>query len=701
MRLASRTLAYILVAVTALVVAIPTVAAHAQFYKSEPAPGSRLDAVPAVVVVTLSEQVDPSGSGLEVLDSENRRVDTGPTRIENGRQPVFEADLRADLPEGVYRVKWKALSTVDGHITGGTFGFAVGDFEAPGFSESSERQEGWSIASRWVTYLGFALVIGAPLFLFLVEQRPVPDARQRFLGKAAMIGFGLLFLGNAGLFLHTWWKSGFGVTGFLATQVGARLGMRVAAAAISAATIGAIVAANKNRVALLGALVAALPLAFATSLFVHSANQGWFAVLIDFVHLVSVSAWLGGLGLFLLFLRHASKTLPFDEIRGAGLRFSRLALTSVILLGLTGIASSILILGIDVVRQPWALFTSSYGWALAGKIGLFGAMVALAGLNRFVFLGRRPGPDKAFASDGPAVLMPTDAAHTSKFNRTVAVEASLGLIVLGLAGLLTASSPPLDGASAAGGMVETMGESAEFNATLRARPSPRVGETSDVTVRVVDLETREPLLEAIRVRVRFLEPDANETGGLEYGANHTQDGIWSVGMVFFAEPGEHRVRITVQTEDVYRDMIELTVPVSAQAAGEGADVDVFLHDNPFHVAPDKVEAKTGTTVVLSVTNAGKAPHDLLVCGDQPPAPGDCANRIAATPLLPSNGTSRLEFAAPAPGSYDYYCTIPGHREAGMRGKLIIQTDAQTTPGLPFTWALALILILVMPRSHRR
>lgn len=47
-------------------------------------------------------------------------------------------------------------------------------------------------------------------------------------------------------------------------------------------------------------------------------------------------------------------------------------------------------------------------------------------------------------------------------------------------------------------------------------------------------------------------------------------------------------------------------------------------------------------------------------------------------------TKTLTFNSGAAGEYEFYCSIPGHREAGMVGKLIVEdaaaAPAETTPG---------------------
>jgi uncharacterized cupredoxin-like copper-binding protein len=73
------------------------------------------------------------------------------------------------------------------------------------------------------------------------------------------------------------------------------------------------------------------------------------------------------------------------------------------------------------------------------------------------------------------------------------------------------------------------------------------------------------------------------------------------------------------------------------------------------VAPGKV--------TFEVQNAGKIQHDLVVSG-----PGVSTN--AKTPLISPGQTAKLTVTLAA-GSYTLYCSVPGHRAAGMSAKLTV------------------------------
>jgi uncharacterized cupredoxin-like copper-binding protein len=68
-------------------------------------------------------------------------------------------------------------------------------------------------------------------------------------------------------------------------------------------------------------------------------------------------------------------------------------------------------------------------------------------------------------------------------------------------------------------------------------------------------------------------------------------------------------------------------------------------------------------VTFAVTNVGKIGHDLVVSG-----PG--VTGAAKTALLNPGQSAKLTVTLAA-GSYTLYCSVPGHRAAGMSAKLVV------------------------------
>lgn len=134
-------------------------------------------------------------------------------------------------------------------------------------------------------------------------------------------------------------------------------------------------------------------------------------------------------------------------------------------------------------------------------------------------------------------------------------------------------------------------------------------------------------------------------------------------------------------------------------------VQAQLHELPFgfHIAPERIDASVGDTLTVEVINLGKTRHDLVFCAKPGPAP--CTERLAATPnALATNETANLTVKPTQPGSYIYYCTLPGHLEGGMKGEMIVAGEAtqKETPGpAPLLVALAALgAALVLRRGWR-
>jgi uncharacterized cupredoxin-like copper-binding protein len=74
-----------------------------------------------------------------------------------------------------------------------------------------------------------------------------------------------------------------------------------------------------------------------------------------------------------------------------------------------------------------------------------------------------------------------------------------------------------------------------------------------------------------------------------------------------------------------------------------------------------LSAKAGT-VTIGFANASPLAHNMTI------AQG--AKVLGATPTF-QGATKRLTLKL-APGTYTFYCSVPGHRAAGMEGKLTVQ-----------------------------
>jgi putative copper resistance protein D len=146
-------------------------------------------------------------------------------------------------------------------------------------------------------------------------------------------------------------------------------------------------AAPQRQRAIIPSLFAATAIALTTSLSGQAGEWGdlTMPVLIDWIHLVAVSVWIGGLFTFgLIFQRFAAPPGTGEEARGLaaiGRPFSMMAAYCVFTLLVAGLFNAWLQVG---SLQP--LVTTSYGLTLLAKLFLVGLVLALAAVNRYYFL---------------------------------------------------------------------------------------------------------------------------------------------------------------------------------------------------------------------------------------------------------------------------------------------------------------------------
>ena len=108
-------------------------------------------------------------------------------------------------------------------------------------------------------------------------------------------------------------------------------------------------------------------------------------------------------------------------------------------------------------------------------------------------------------------------------------------------------------------------------------------------------------------------------------------------------------------------------PASAQAAPAAkAAIDVKIVATDLKFTPATLQAKVGQAVKVTLDNRGVIEHDLTF----PAIPSDKPAGSLKTVAKPGQ-TTTLEFTPTKSGAYEYVCTIPGHKEAGMKGTMTV------------------------------
>jgi uncharacterized cupredoxin-like copper-binding protein len=104
------------------------------------------------------------------------------------------------------------------------------------------------------------------------------------------------------------------------------------------------------------------------------------------------------------------------------------------------------------------------------------------------------------------------------------------------------------------------------------------------------------------------------------------------------------------------------------------EIDVTLTD--FQFSPSSFTVPAGKEITLNSRNSGGAIHNFMIMnlgqtvgpqfGDE-----DLPN-VYWKLEIPPGGDSSTTFTAPVePGAYEVLCSIPGHMQAGMIGKLTV------------------------------
>ena len=90
-------------------------------------------------------------------------------------------------------------------------------------------------------------------------------------------------------------------------------------------------------------------------------------------------------------------------------------------------------------------------------------------------------------------------------------------------------------------------------------------------------------------------------------------------------------------------------------------IQVVLNDLYFE--PTELRVPAGASISIQVVNEGAGVHTF-----------DIDELNVHSGDLASGGSITLMFFTGEPGTYEFYCAIPGHREAGMVGSLIVEAS---------------------------
>lgn len=127
--------------------------------------------------------------------------------------------------------------------------------------------------------------------------------------------------------------------------------------------------------------------------------------------------------------------------------------------------------------------------------------------------------------------------------------------------------------------------------------------------------------------------------------------------------------VEAHVDDVHEEPDEAAHEATESEAGAHADEGTVDPDAPlihvigseFAYSPASFEVEAGHAFTLMLHNEGGLEHDITIEGFE---------EMGGIHLIAGEDGMNT-FTLDEPGEYTYYCTIPGHREAGMVGTLVV------------------------------
>lgn len=456
--------------------AIHTSFGHAFVINTSPSQSGSIAASPQQIDVFFSEPVDLRYSSLMVLDSNGKQVDKGDVRYLQNDESKLTVSVSL-LKDGTYTVSTNVLSQIDGHVTDNAFVFAIGQAVLPTNVSSSGSSSTLYLPeaiARFPTLLAQVMIVGAA-FGSLWMWRPLSKLSSLTESTTQirhMVNKNLaIYYVVASIILVS---SNFAILYFQAIAINGSvidvLGTRFGTVLLERSLISFIIFGlslyeyrqfRKNeshtfsRLETIGILTIGILLLATTSLIGHGASSKQIMpLIIDFVHNLTASIWIGGtfyLAFVLIPILKASKMNLYYKLATLSVWIPRYSTLVVTLLGILIITGPFLLY---ILEDNLSLVIGSlYGTFLIAKLSLAGLMVILGGYSSIFIYNRVVNLLKAAQVVGikPSnYKLPNGESESERkaestvvnFRKALVIESILGIALLLSVGLLVNTGVP-------------------------------------------------------------------------------------------------------------------------------------------------------------------------------------------------------------------------------------------------------------------
>ena len=457
-----------------LTLLFPAIAsAHAILLRSDPAKDSVLSIAPTQVRMWYSEALNPAFSTAVVVNGANNRVDNRDAHVSASDQTEMDVTLQPNLPPAVYIVIWRTDSADDGHILRGSFIFSVANADgtvptlAPGANPGANVLGGGNLTGLYtgqldgptlfnlimitLVELGAIFWMGAQLWISFVltisaeahnEERNTNErVQRRFERYFSLPTLSVLFLANIGVLVGQALNltggdlaSAISPTLLVGLATSGRFGIywMMREVVILLAIILAlymILQQQRSRISRtvlpIANLVLASALLIAISMSGHAAavnpNIVSYAIVIDWLHLLAASLWVGGMMYiatnYLPVLRRLHMAQQARSLVTELPYFSPLAIAGVLIMAVTGPFNAAFHL------TSWQQFLSTaYGRALLIKIALIGGLLVTSAIHVGVLRPRLKKEHQKYTYAANRLQVIQDGGETGEQNRSSALN---------------------------------------------------------------------------------------------------------------------------------------------------------------------------------------------------------------------------------------------------------------------------------------
>ena len=613
--------------------------AHAILLRSDPAKDAILSVAPQQVRMWFSEDLNPTLSTAVVVNAENQRVDNSDAHISSNDPAEMDVTLMSNLSPAVYIVVWRSDSNDDGHILRGSFIFTLArpDGTVPTLSGNTIPGQNalgsgnltglytgqvdgptlFNLIAITLVELGAVFWVGAQLWLVFVLQPVSEDHKEQSnTNQQVQLRFERLFsfptllvlllanigvlLGQALNFTGGQWGPAFALTLLSNLATSGRFGTfwMMREIVIGAALLLSLcMLFFKRRPKVINSLLPWANLILGLALFIAitmsshatavSKNVVFYAVPIDWLHLLAAAFWVGGIMYIATTYLPVIHRAPIAE-RARSLitvlpYYTPWAIAGVAIMAVTGPFNATFHL------TSWVQFiTTAYGRALVVKILLVGALLTTSSIHvgllrprlkkeywKYAYVAGRVAVDQATTvSDRPTKLLVQQvnlregrlSKKTRLLTEVLRWEPLLGVAVLVCIGLMnvfagtlsptsTQQQQPTENIKPFNTTVKTT--DSKFTIMLNVNPN-RFG-TNIFTVSVVDNSTGKPTTNVgVSLYTTMLDMDmGTDTVNLlpDEQGHFSASGDLSMG-------GNYQIRIQIRTPNntLHEARVQFYVP---------------------------------------------------------------------------------------------------------------------------------------------